>query len=431
VENTYLYPGGSDLCPGLWNLRGADLRSERIGATAMPKRVSFLFGSGISIHAGIPSVTDITTRVLSGSGVVRHTDGRYYLGLPDCGIMTGYVERCVEFLNILYSEIKKNYRSRPYYKSPPNYEDLYYVAFQIYESEVGAHDNPVVQPFVDRILPDIKPLLVRRQDDIEEKWQLYKIAEEATHYIHDIVTDVLRVESADVSYLNCIGDAYLETDIELDLFTLNHDTVLEKYLDKSRVAYTEGFESTENGYRYWSPEVFQQSIHKLRLFKLHGSLRWFRYESCAATSRNDPVGIAVDGRHWLRKDPKNGESPLRHYDRSVLLVGTFNKIPGYTNGIFADLFCEFRRSLRQTDILVVCGYGFGDRGINMQVADWAFSSNEVLIVVIHGKPEDLKDNAGPIIYKNWDRWISEGKMLLIERWIQDTSWKDVRDVFPR
>ena len=396
----------------------------------MPKRVSFLLGSGISIPAEMPSLTTITERVLSGSGVVRHTDGRYYLGGPDRDIMTGYVERCVEFLKILCSEIEKYYKSRPYHKSPPNYEDLYYVAFQIYESEVGAHDNPVVQPFVDRILPDIKRLLVGRQDDIEKEWQLYKIAEEATHYIHDIVTDVLGVEPADVSYLRCIGDACLEMGIELDLFTLNHDKVLEKYLDNSRVAYTEGFESTENGYRYWSPEVFQQSIHKVRLFKLHGSVRWFRYEPNAATGRNDPVGMAIDGRHWLIEDP-HGQLRLRHWDRSMLLVGTFNKVPEYTNRIFADLFYEFRRSLRQTDILVVCGYGFGDRGINMQIADWAFSSNEVLIVVIHGKPEDLKDNAGPIIYKNWDRWISEGKMLLIERWVQDASWKGVRDILPR
>ncbi len=39
----------------------------------MPKRVSFLLGSGVSIPARMPSVNDITKRVLSGMGVMRHT----------------------------------------------------------------------------------------------------------------------------------------------------------------------------------------------------------------------------------------------------------------------------------------------------------------------------------------------------------------------
>ena len=66
----------------------------------MPERVSFLLGSGVSIPAGMPSVKDITERVLSGMEIYRHTDGKYYIGPPD-DIMEGYVERVVEFLSTL------------------------------------------------------------------------------------------------------------------------------------------------------------------------------------------------------------------------------------------------------------------------------------------------------------------------------------------
>ncbi len=37
----------------------------------MAQRVSFLFGSGVSTPAGMPSVSQITEKVLSGNGVMR------------------------------------------------------------------------------------------------------------------------------------------------------------------------------------------------------------------------------------------------------------------------------------------------------------------------------------------------------------------------
>jgi hypothetical protein len=400
----------------------------------MPEKVSFLLGSGVSKRAGMPSVKDITEIVLSGMGVARYTGGNYYIGEPD-PITVGYVERVVEFLKRIYPEIKDYYGSRSYY--PPdyertiNYEDLYYVALQIYQSETGAHDNPVVQAFVDRIISDIKQLFVQKEHEIiKREWNLRIIAEEAVHCIHDVVSNVLRIKPTDVSYLSCIGDACQDIGMPLNLFTLNHDTVLEQYLGGSGIEYTDGFESYENGYRYWSPEVFEHSNHEIRLFKLHGSWNWFRYEPSAATGRNDPVGQALDGRHWLFKDP-DGEFQWRDCGRSMLLVGTFNKIPEYTNRIFADLFCQFRRALTETDRLIVCGYSFGDQGINMQVAEWANSSDRTMMVVIHENPEALKMGAGANIYHNWDRWLKNKKLVVVRKWIQDTSWKDIQDAIGR
>jgi hypothetical protein len=394
----------------------------------MPTRVSFLLGSGVSIPARMPSVKDITERVLSGMGVMRHTDGNYYIGQP-LDYMQGYVERVVEFLKGLCVEVRQYYATTDSERMV-NYEDLYYVALQIYESETGAHDNPIVQPFIDRIVSDIKPLFVAKEDEIKRSWKLLEIAQEATHYIHDIVSVVLRTESTDVSYLTCIGDACRDLGMVLNLFTLNHDTVLERYLDESGLEYTDGIESTEDGYQYWRPKIFEHSDHKVRLFKLHGSVDWHRYPPNAATGRNDPVGKALDGRYWLIKD-RSGESQSRDCGRSLLLVGTFNKIPEYTNRIFADLFCEFRRAMRETDLLIVCGYSFGDQGINAQVAEWADSADNAVMVVIHRNPEELKLGARGNIFFKWDRWFKGKKLVVVEKWIQDTSWKDIQDAIRR
>ncbi len=348
----------------------------------------------------------------------------YLIGEP-VDYTQGYVDRVVEFLKRVCVEVKQYYaRADP--ERTVNYEDLYYVALQIYQSETRADDNPIVQAFIDRIVSDIEPLFVVKEDEIKRAWKLYEIAEETTHYIHGIVSDVLRKEPTNVSYLSCIGEACRDLGMVLNLFTLNHDTVLERYLDESGLEYTDGIESTEDGYIYWAPKVFEHSGHKVRLFKLHGSVDWHRYPRNAATGRNDPVGKALDGRFWLIKDP-TGELQFRDYGRSLLLVGTFNKIREYTNRIFADLFCEFRRALRETDLLIVCGYSFGDQGINMQVVEWADSADNAVMVVIHRNPEDLKKGSRGEIYFKWDPWFARKKLVIVEKWIEDTSWQDIQD----
>jgi hypothetical protein len=395
----------------------------------MPERVSFLFGSGISIPAGMPCVSQITEKVLSGNGVWHHNNGNYCFGAPtyNSKFPDEYVPRMRAFIKRLDVEIRQYYGSG----RTVSYEDLYYAAFQIYHSELGGIDNPIVQAFVDKILPDVEPLFIGEEDDIKKRWKLHEIAEEATYYISDIVWHFLEPRPANFDYLCCVGDACRDTAISsLDLLTLNHDIVLEKYLDAHSVKYTAGFESPENNYHYWSPEVFADPSYRVRLLKLHGSVNWFRYQSSAATGKNDPVGTADDGRHWLIKDP-NGELGFRDHGRPVLLVGTFNKMMEYSYRIFADLFCQFRHALRGTDLLIVCGYSFRDPGINEQVSEWADSSQEKVMVVIHADPEALKKGARGNIFFRWNGWSEKKKLVVVRKCIQDTSWTDIQDAIRR
>lgn len=395
----------------------------------MSDRVSFLFGSGISIPAGMPSVNQITEKVLSGNGVWRHNNGNYCFGAPTYNpkFPDEYVPRMSAFIKRLDVEIRQYYGSG----RAVTYEDLYYAAFQIYHSERGGVDNPIVQAFVDKILPDVEPLFIGKENEIRKEWKLYEMAQEATHYIRDIVWRFLKPRPANLDYLCCVGDACRDPAIpSLDLFTLNHDSVLEQYLNAHGIKYTAGFESPENNYHYWSPEVFDDRSYKVRLLKLHGSVNWFRYESSVATGNNDPVGIADDGCHWRIQDP-DGKSQPRDHDRPVLLVGTFNKMMEYSYRIFADLFCQFRHALRGTDLLIVCGHSFGDPGINEQVSEWADSSPEKVMVVIHADPEALKKGARGNIFFRWNGWLEKKKLFVVSKWIENTSWKEIQDAIRR
>ncbi len=142
-------------------------------------------------------------------------------------------------------------------------------------------------------------------NEIRREWQLREIAKEATNYIHDIVWHFLDKEPADLDYLRyylrCVRDACQDAEISsLDLFTLNHDIVIERYLEECGIEYTDGFEPPVNGVRYWSRKVLERPCYNVRLLKLHGSVNWFLFESHG-------VGIAVDGLHWAPKD-RHGQS---------------------------------------------------------------------------------------------------------------------------
>jgi SIR2-like domain len=396
----------------------------------MPQKVSFLFGSGISIPAGMPCVNQITDKVLSGIDVSRHSDGTYYFGPPlyaHAGVPDEWVPRIVTYLKRLSVEIERYYSFDPERADNINYEDLYYVAVQIYDSQLGEYDNPIVKPFIDKTMSGITPLFVWQVSGIKKKCDPKKFATEATNYIYDIVRCSLAGEPTYLDYLSCLKDACQDVEISsLDLFTLNHDMVIERYLQGCGIEYTDGFGPPVNGVRYWSPEVLEHSFPNVRLLKLHGSVNWFRFQSHGPIWRKAQVGIAVHGRYSDTKDP-NGQSQRAVGGRPMLLAGTFNKMLQYTSDIYADLYCELRRALRETQLLIVCGYGFGDKGINEQIGEWTDLSDRNAMVIIHAEPENLKKKARPDITLNWDRLLQSNRLLLVQKWIQHTSWKDIKD----
>ena len=396
--------------------------------SSSPIKIAFLLGSGVSIPAEMPSTRDITERILSGKGVMRHTDENYYLGQPlyaHTGFPDEYIPRVLEFLKRLKLEIDQYYNHEP--ERYTNYEDLYYVASQIHDSELGEYDNPAVQPFIDKILPDIRPLLVSKENEIRQEWQIHELAGEVIHYIRDVVWHLLSKEPNRLDHLGCIKDACRGSQLSnVDIFTLNHDTVLERYLSQNGLQVTDGFRKPVNNVRYWNPDLFESGSSKVRLFKLHGSVNWFRFRPFGGDWSNESIGIPLDWDFWHTKNPQSKKQwPVD--GRPTFLAGTFNKMLQYTSGIYADLYYQFHRSLRHTQRLVACGYSFGDKGINRRLVEWICSSTDQKITIVHPEPEKLKRASRGAISNKWDEWICRDKLTIIPKAIEETSWRDIRD----
>lgn len=387
-----------------------------------PTKIAFLLGSGVSIPAEMPSTEDITEKVLSGEGIYHWPDSTYRFAEPSN--KDEHVLRVVEFLNILKFDIDRYYQYNP--ERLTNYEDLYYMAAQIEDSESGNFDNPAVQPLIDKIFPEIKRILIGNKFRREE-WRLIDLAHEATNYIEDVVRCLLFREPKSTEYLESLKDACLDRQFsKIDIFTLNHDKVLEEFFSKNGIQFTDGFDEPVNDVRYWNPDLFETSCSKVRLFKLHGSVNWFRFRPDGGDWSNESIGIPLSKDIWYTKNPQ-GQMQLPVDGRPILLLGTFNKMLEYTSGIYTFLHCQFYHSLANTNRLVVCGYGFGDKGINNRIIEWIRLSSNRRILIIHPNPEELKKSARVAIRNNWNEWIKQKKLTIIPKKIEETSWKDIRD----
>jgi hypothetical protein len=389
-----------------------------------PRRLALLLGSGISIPAQMPTVGEITARVLSGAGVMHHTDGLYYFGEPlyaHMGFPDEHVPRVVMFLRRLNIEVELYYLRED--GTQTSYEDLHHIAAQIRDSESGEYDNPIVRPFLQRILPEVRPLIAARRGETRRRWGLQELAAEATNYIQDVVRNLLARKPCRTDHLEWLMDACRDAAFpEVDLFTLNHDTVLESCLSRSNIHPVDGFLDPVNGVRYWSPASFDDDAIGLRLFKLHGSVNWFRLRSDDGV---DTVGIPVAGDPWHTVAASGGPQ-LAVEGRPMLLAGTFNKIMQYPFGLFAELHYRFYRRLEDVQCLLVCGYGFGDKGINTRLIEWMASSADRRMVVVHPRPDMLKQSARPAISRNWDNWKRDGRLSFVVSRAEDALWSEIR-----
>lgn len=176
-------------------------------------KVIFLFGAGISIPAGLPDISKMTTDFINSQ------DGRYRKKVNDLIAVAGlYFERQdIESLLSLLHRLKDK-------KDQIMFKSMY---SQISEVEDA----------------DISSLIISTQKFIREKLENIQ----STDYISNL------------RYLTFVPE----------VFTLNYDSVIENILESGNIEYTDGFGP------FWNPSLFDNESAKFKLYKLHGSLYWF------------------------------------------------------------------------------------------------------------------------------------------------------------
>lgn len=360
----------------------------------MLSSVGFLIGSGVSCAGGAPSVGALTQTVLTKE-YCRYSDGTIGPGRQPLDRIDETGPRARRALQALQEHFAPYYQSS--LRRAMNYEDLLYIVGQLADEYLGDLDNPLVALGGDRA-----------RQILESEWKTHDRSYlELDRYIKGVVCAELNATPRP-SALEFLADGLHALSSRTAVFTLNHDAFIEYRLPHL----VDGFTAFEKGIFGWDFDSIEHNQSNAFLLKLHGSIEWWR----------DPR----QGDRIIRVN-SSADPDLRRLlgPPQVILAGTFNKIFGYTTGIFGDLFELFRRELRRLDVLVICGYGFGDKGINTQIIEWQAKKPNRVLILIHPAPSELAQGARGAIRRSFDVWKSAGVLRIVEKGAQDVSWADI------
>ena len=391
--------------------------------------VTLLLGSGVSLSAGMPSTQDITKLVVSGEGAWRHTDQRYYVSssLPPFLPHPGSVPLILKFLPALSELVDDYYDATP--GSRGSYEDLYYVARQVADCETQEYDNPAVLPLCRRLRQEFSQSLEEANSLDHDQWDLGRLADETCSYIADLASHVLSKRPITVEHIAPLVRAFCEAGSAGGaIVTLNHDTVLETALSAIPIPYTDGFSSLTREIARWDPQnLTRESV--LWLLKVHGSVDWHWVRITDRGTQGDFLARILLGADHYRLRLSDGTEAMIHSGRPIMLVGTHNKILNYSGEIFLTLFYRFSEAMRGSTALVVCGYGFRDKGINRTIVEWLESEGARTMTIIHGNPDALRSEARGAISLRWDSWLGRHQLRLVPKRLEELRPGELEEAF--
>jgi len=377
-------------------------------------RVGFLLGSGVSLPAGMPCTRQITQEILERTGsYTHHTDGSFIKQDSVEGIELGpKMDKVASILKFINGLCDNYFVSEELSKRAINYEDVFYAASQLSEHLSREYENPSLEPLVHSALLFLPGVTTR--DELKE------LAETTCRFICDVVTAQLSGTAQLGTCLQCLICAVSDQRLDgCDVFTLNHDRVIETALLNSGAHLVDGFGTTDGDVAWWEPTIFENRSRHYFL-KLHGSIDWFQFDRGVAKM------VGTDPDHACTATGSMLPMPAR----SRVLVGTFNKIRDYFEVPYSDLIVAFRRQIRTISVLIVSGYSFGDKGVNAVLNDWLRSSPETRMLVLHQGGKAFLAGARGAIRKLLDDLGGgpqdpNGRMLVHPQHLNDCSWDDL------
>jgi hypothetical protein len=385
-------------------------------------KTAFLLGAGASKDAGLPLADDLTGKVLNDeSGILQRWDNPPYQPGGLKSTSQGMAQSILPFLRWIKVQVECADTSDNHVA---NYEDLAYMAAQIRDHLLGEYDNPTVHPLIQKALCEVWPLLPGK---LQPRCELKRIAEETAKYITHATCCAVHGVGCNLDYLRFLIEVPPQcNEGALNIFSLNNDTLVEQFLLMKRKPFIDGFSPAlpaEEG--QWEPSLFEESAaaETIRLFKLHGSINWFRWRR-PPKSRRDK---------FIRTDPENGSGgQKRRTDcRSTpegspeILVGVFNKMLHYLSALYLPLHYHFYRELETTDALIVYGYSFGDKGINQRIVDWMEGKVNRKMVVVGPHAKERGKKARPAIGMTWEQWRKSGKLVPCSYKVGYLNWRVV------
>ncbi|MCF3651718.1 SIR2 family protein [Synoicihabitans lomoniglobus] len=390
-------------------------------------KTTLLLGSGTSQPSGYPLTAEITDTLLSKNWLFDRDQAR--APYPLNGVEGNYpleIEAVWGLLRILRDHISQHLAMHG--NGEANYEDIYFLARQLLDGLKGEYDNPGLLPLMFELRTKVSIMMENLNanygfdNPLKEPVQLGLggLLGQGIDFIEECVAGQLapREPINGLQFLNEL----LATDTKrlLHVVSLNHDTLLEAHFAAHEVL--DGFVPISKDVAEFDPTSFDNGCSaRVQLLKLHGSIDWFRYKS----NSGDDLALKVLSNDRDRVKGRGGEALFPPQNR-LMLAGTTNKELAYGSGVFLELMFQFHKRLKETELLIVSGYGFADKGINNRLWAWLDARQGNRLVVLHEKPDELRRDAKPSFSHNVDRHKKSGKFVLVDKWMCNCSLEDVK-----
>ena len=209
--------------------------------------------------------------------------------------------------------------------------------------------------------------------------------EQLAQIINYLISDLLFISDTKIEEAFSRYQAFLDFIVQfdqVDIYTLNHDVLLEGLLQRAGINYSRGFTTTDSEIQYEDQplEVFKNRFtENIRIHKLHGSLDFFRFEHYEDKGKmflqstgeyNYFTTSNYRAKHYAtRIDPKSKKVIQdMNFDITPKFITGTNKTDIIDNDImYSQLLQNFKASVASTEKLLISGYSFGDEHINQEL----------------------------------------------------------------
>lgn len=387
----------------------------------MSHNLLVFLGSGISFPSNLPNSDEITEKILYEKWH-QHTDQNFYEGEhPNEYFKNIDITHKIQTFLVILKEYATPYMMERR-QNPINYEDLFYICQQIKDNEDMEIDNPLLDTFIKKLHHMlIGKNIYSSKTPLQPIININYLAERSIALIQNVVWSCLPINTKPIG-LSLLYDICKHTK-HIDIVTLNHDLLVEKYFNSNNIEYCDGFGKEEGNVRYFQPGLYNKNNH-INLYKIHGSINWFRFRSTINGSTIDRYGMATINDHWHLKD-ENGLFLTNLDGFPLFLTGSYNKMLDYNFGIYRILHSKFDLALERNKTIIMSGYGWNDRGINGRLFEWLGVENNRLIL-LHENPEDLIKHSKSALWHRYHDLVKKGKLFSVGKWFSDVEYNDIK-----
>jgi NAD-dependent SIR2 family protein deacetylase len=375
--------------------------------------ISILIGAGFSAEAGIPIRNEINNKLrnLTWDQFIIHGETTtYFLRQPDPNghWLNVHERKFVEAMIKFYIQsISKDF----------DYEEFYDYCYNLSH---GTKDLTFNLFFKKHVKETSFPL--------DKQNSLAIVIRSIDYLVNDLLSfnkDLFETNIIDNyhPFLNLLNELKQRFEV-INIFSLNHDLLVESMFESSiNFEYSDGFEIGGSPYyikqknRQIRVKYFANKFDKqVRLFKLHGSIDHYIYNfSNPYTMVKIPKDLyAPDLYREIKKGRKWIEENCWTLYQPIFLSGTTTKIIKYDKHPFhVSQFNHFKKSLKNSKLLIAIGYGLQDEKINEYIKEELNQKLKMLIV---------KRTQNPIDFFTLDNVMHYGKGL----GISDLNFENVK-----